>query len=60
MWIILAKTAFSVLISLLEKSKVINPVEAAGARAEHAFVGTVSHLKTYSAPEDFPSGRGKD
>lgn len=44
---ILARAAFSLLISVLQKTGVLNNVEAGAAKAEHAFVGTVEHLKTY-------------
>jgi hypothetical protein len=55
LWPYLAKAAFSLLLTALEKAGVLNGIEAAAARDEHAFVGTIAHLKKYSQPSDFPN-----
>jgi hypothetical protein len=52
---LLARAGFSLLIWALEKSGVLDPIEAAAARDEHALIGTIGHLKTYSQPSDFPN-----
>jgi hypothetical protein len=54
LWPYLAKAGFSLLITALEKSGVLNPLEASAARAEHSFVGTIQHLKTY---QEYPTGK---
>lgn len=44
---VVARMAFTLLVNVLQKTGVLNNVEAGAAKAEHAFVGTVEHLKTY-------------
>lgn len=51
---ILARAAWSLLIAVLQKTGTINKVEATAAKAEHAFVGTVEHIKRY---QSFPTGK---
>lgn len=44
-------------MSILQKTGVLNPLEARAAKTEHAFVGAIQHLKTY--PE-FPDPEAKN
>lgn len=60
---LLARFAFGVMISMLQRMGVINEIEASALRAEHDMVRIASHLKTYSTaqPGDvtpiYPEGR---
>jgi hypothetical protein len=45
---------FSLLVTVLEKSGSLNPVEASVWRGEHALVNAVKHLKTY---QEFPTDK---
>lgn len=55
---IAANMAFNLLIVVLKKTGVLNPIEAKAIDTEHALVHTIEHLKTYSDPDkDFPHGK---
>lgn len=56
MQIALAKLAFNFLIMILEKTGILTKVEASAIKDADSFLKVVSHLKTYSAPSDFPTG----
>lgn len=51
---IAARAAFSLLVQVLQKTGVLNPVEAKAVNMEHALVNTVEHLKTY---QEYPTGK---
>lgn len=53
-WPVLARAAFSVLVTAAQKAGVINGVEAYAVRKEHDFVSAVQTLKTYP---QYPTGR---
>lgn len=52
-----ASMAFNLLILVLQKTGVLNSVEVGAVDTERALANTVSHLKTYSQPDDFPQGK---
>ena len=56
LWPVLAKLAFQLMVSALQRAGVLNGVEAGALRAEHNIVNIATHLKTYSAPSDYPTG----
>jgi hypothetical protein len=52
---ILAKLAFNLLILVLRKTGVLTAVEADAVKTGDNMLRVVEHLKTYSAPDDFPT-----
>lgn len=53
LWPILAKAAFSLLITAAQKSGILNNVEASAIRTEHDAISAIQKLRTY--PE-YPTG----
>lgn len=58
MQVAIAKLAFNLLIMILEKTGILTKVEASAAKGADNFLRVVSHLKAYSAQDDFPHGKG--
>ena len=52
---LLGKLLFNLLITILQKTGVLTKIEAVAVKDGDNFLRVVDHLKTYSAPSDFPS-----